>query len=411
MANPQKISHLSTWANSWVECQALPGAMIGIYDESGKELYFHAVDNETDGSQKYTRDALFRIYSMTKPITAAAVLLLADRGVLEMNDLVSKWIPSFENMQVCVGGTVDVPVTEPVREPMRIVHLMTHTSGITYGFLGNTICDQILRQKTDPDWKAWFHFIDLEALCQKIAETPLLFQPGSHFHYGLSIDVLGRIIEVAASQPLDKFLEENLFKPLDMNDTCFQVPGSESHRLVNCYELAPGQTYSMSTHPERERLESPVLLAGGGGLVSSIRDYSKFTSFLAREGSTVDGQVLLSSKWIREIRTNHLNHGAQLTDMSFEKGFSDAFGPGFGFGYTVSTAEDPRSVRGGRLSSKGEYGWGGAAGTYFGVDPIHKRSAIFFTQVMVGALTYPIHSQFRYLSNWVFDDEESVENI
>jgi CubicO group peptidase (beta-lactamase class C family) len=411
MANPQKIEHLTTWVNSWVECQALPGVMAGIYDESGKELYFHAADNVTDGSQKYTRDALFRIYSMTKPITAVAILLLVDRGVLKMDDLVSKWIPSFEHMQVCVGGTAEAPVTEPAREPIRITHLMTHTSGITYGFFGNNVCDQILRQKTDPDWKSWFHFTDLEVLCQKISETPLLFQPGSHYHYGLSIDVLGRIIEVAASQPLDKFLEENLFKPLSMNDTFFQVPESERHRLVNCYEVAAGQTYSLSTNPERERFEKPILLAGGGGLVSSITDYSKFTSFLAREGTTLDGQILLNSELVQEMRTNHLKDGAYLNDVSFEKGFSEAIGPGFGFGYAVSIAEDPRNVRGGRLSSKGEYGWGGVAATNFTIDPIRKRSAIFFTQLVGGAVAYPIRPQFRHLSHWVFDDEESVENV
>lgn len=408
IANPQKVDHVKTWVNSWVECQAFPGIMVGIYGENGEELFFHSADDIKDGSPKYSKDALFRIYSMTKPITAVGIMLLIDRGVLKVDDLVSKWIPAFENMQVLTGGTAEAPETEPVREPLRIIHLLTHTAGITYGFFGNNVCDQILRQKTDPDWQNWFHFTDLETLCQKIAETPLLFQPGSHFHYGLNTDVLGRIIEIASSKTLDIFFQENIFKPLGMNDTYFQVPESEQHRLVNCYEVAPGQTFKLSTNPERERFEKQTLLAGGGGLVSTIVDYSKFTSFLVREGTTANGESLLSSALVREMYANHLKDGAQLTSMTFEKGFSEAIGPGFGFGYAVSIAEEPQNVRGGRLSSKGEFGWGGVAATNFTIDPIRKRSAIFFTQIVGGAVAYPVRPQFRYFSHWLFDDETPV---
>lgn len=404
-ANPSKVDHVNTWVNAWVECQAFPGVMVGVYNDNGDELYFHSADNVNDGSQKYTRDALFRIYSMTKPITAVGIMLLVHRGLITVDDPVSKWIPAFENTQVLVGGTAEAPETEPVREPMRIVHLLTHTSGLTYGFFGNNVCDQILRQKTDPDWQNWFHFTTLEVLCQKLAETPLLFHPGSHYHYGLSTDVLGRIIEVVTSQSLDNFLEENIFKPLNMTSTYFQVPESEQHRLVHCYEVAPGQTYKLSTNPERERFEKPILLAGGGGLVSTISDYSKFASFLARGGTTVDGKPLLSATLVNDMFTNHLKDGAELAALTFEKGFSEAIGPGYGFGYAMSIVNDPASVRGGKLSSRGEFGWGGVAATNFTIDPIRKRSAIFFTQLVGGAVAYPVRPQFRYLSHWLFDDE------
>lgn len=404
--NEVRAAHLKTWADSWVQTEALPGIMMGIYGENGEELFFHAVDNVKNGSQKYTKDALFRIYSMTKPITTVAFLILVERGIISVEDEVSKWIPAFADAKVCIGGTAEDPVTEPLAETLRIVHLLTHTSGISYGFFGNNISDQIIRKKLDPDWQQWFHHTPLETLCQAIAETPLCFQPGTKYHYGLSTDVLGRIVEVASQKPLDEFFQENIFNPLQMRDTYFQVPESEAYRLVEIHEIAPGQTYKLSTNAERDRLAKRVLLAGGGGLVSTIVDYSKFATFLLRGGTSTDGVRLLSTESVNAMRGNSLAGNADLAAFSFEKGFSESLGPGYGFGYNVSIVMDPAGVRGGKLSPPGEYGWGGVAGTTFAIDVVNKRTSIFFTQLVGGAMAYPIRPPFRWLSHLIFEEEE-----
>lgn len=398
----EKIRHVQTWINSWVKCGALPGIQLGIYDRTGQELFYHA----TDVKGQYTRESIFRIYSMTKPITSVACMILVERGILSVDDEVSRWIPAFANTEVLVGGTVDAPVTEKVKEPLRIRHLLSHTSGITYGIFGNSVCDQLLKRVVGDDYLNWFHYTDLTTLCDKIAQVPFSFQPGSKFLYSLSTDVLGRIIEIASGLSLDAFFQKEIFIPLEMIDTGFQVPDSEKHRLMEIYEVAVGQGYKVSTNPERDRLEPPILLAGGGGLVSTLADYAKFGTCLLNGGLASNGIRLLQESTIVQMTSNQLLNNADLLHFSFDQGFSEVIGAGYGFGWGFSVLLDPSVAKGGELSGRGEYGWGGVAATNFSNDPENNLSIIFMTQLIPGAAVYPLRSQLRWLSHWLFTEEK-----
>ncbi len=403
-------SHLKSCIDAWVASQAVPGMMVGVFDRTGQELFYHAADNSRrnnptspDHNMKaYTRDTLFRIYSMTKPVTTVAAMILVERGLLSLDDELSKWIPSFKEMQVCVGGTVEEPLTELAQTPITIKHLLTHTSGITYGFFGTTVPDMILRKHSGEDYKYWFHFTKLNELCEQVARTPLLFQPGKHFHYGLSTDVLGHVIEIASGKSLDIFFKEEIFNPLQMFDTAFQVPEEKRSRLAEVFEVAIGQSYTVSKNPERDRFTEPVLLTGGGGLVSSIDDYSKFSCMLLNNGE-FRGVRILQEQTIHIMTRNHLPGDADLAHLSFDHSFSEVIGPGYGFGYGFSVLRDPSVGKGCELSGKGEYGWGGVAATNFHNDPEKNLSFIFMTSLIPGASVYPIRAQMRYLGHWIFE--------
>jgi CubicO group peptidase (beta-lactamase class C family) len=390
---------LVSWLDSWVQCGSLPGASMGVYDSNGNALFLHIANSQdlTQQGKPYQEDTLFRIYSMTKPITSIAALMLIERGLLRLDDEVAKYIPAFKNIQVAVGGTVDEPILEPLNQPINILHLMTHTSGISYGIFGNNLNDQAIKKLSGDEYKTWFHNVELSKLCEIIAQAPLCFQPGSHFHYSLSTDVLGHIVEIVSGMKLDEFFQKEIFQPLGMNNTYFQVPADQAHRLADCYDVAVGKSCKPSVSPERDRLAPRVLLAGGGGLVSTISDYAKFTTFLVNKGC-LNRVRLLSEETIELMTRNHLPDNKEIGEMSFENGFSEQMGPGWGFGLGVSIVTDPSKLKGGALSHTGEYGWGGVAGTYFFIDPVRKVSSIFMTQLIPGAAEYPIRAQMRWLT-------------
>lgn len=393
----QKTASLQDWMNAWVEGGSFPGMTLGIYNEKSEELFYHTVSHD----HVYNRDTLYRIYSMTKPITVVGFLILLDRGLVSLDDEVSKFIPAFAQSQVLTGGDVDNYTTEPIQTPLKMVHLLTHTSGISYAIFGNSLNDQLLRKNVGPDFANWFHFTPLDQLVDKIAQSHLSFQPGSKYLYGLSIDVIGRVIEVISGLSLDVFFEKEIFQPLGMVNTFFQVPTEKLKHLAECYDVEPGSghRYKVSTNLERERVAKPILLAGGGGLVSTLADYSKFACCLLNNGiiGNDSSKRLLKEETVTLMRQNHLANDGNLLDMSFDKGFSEAYGPGFGFGLGVSIIKDPHSVKGGSLASVGEYGWGGVAATSFFIDPVKKITGVFMTQLIPGAFAYPIRAQARWL--------------
>ena len=402
---PIKVESLKHWIDAWVEGGTFPGLMVGIYNNESKEIFYHAHDN--GATKKYTKDTLFRIYSMTKPITTVGILILLERGLISLDDPVSKYIPAFENIAVLTGGTVDNFTTEPCQTPLKVIHLLTHTSGISYGFFGNTLNDQLIRKNVGEDFKHWFHFTSLADLCEGIAKSQLAFQPGTKYLYGLNTDVLGYIIEIISGMKLDEFMEKEIFNPLGMKDTTFQVTPENSSRLADIYDVAPGQGFKISENPERDRLHSPILLAGGGGLVSTMEDYARFAVCLLNKGLLApnDTKRLLKEETVDLMAQNHLQNDSNLAEMSYDIAFSEAFGPGFGFGLGVSVIKDPKLVKGGSLSSAGEYGWGGVAGTSFFIDYGQKFTAILLTQLIPGASVYPIRSQVRWLSHSLVQSE------
>ncbi len=336
-------------------------------------------------------DTIFRIYSMTKPVTSVAAMMLYEEGAFELKDPVSRFIPSFAEARVYKKGSSLRPVIEPATEPVRIWHLLTHMSGLTYGFHYTHPVDAMYRQagfewSTPPG-------MDLGACCDTWAAFPLLFQPGTEWNYGVSTDVLGRVVEVASGQPLDRFFEERIFRPLGMDETAFVV-GDENHdRLAALYIPDPATRKATRLDVLGDlAMRAPDAFSGGGGLVSTAADYHRFTQMLLNEGE-LDGVRVLGSRTVRYMAQNHLPGGADLEAYGRPL-FAETTFDGVGFGLGFSVLDDP--VKNKVLASPGEYAWGGAASTAFWVDPVEQITALFFTQLLPSS-TYPIRPQLKQL--------------
>lgn len=383
------------WLKGWVGGDNLPGAIVGVYNKKGEEICICNVQPKTQSN--YDRKTIYRIYSMTKPITTVAAMILIDRGLLSVEDEVSKYIPSFGKSTVYVNGSVESPATEPLKTSIRIYHLLTHTSGISYGIFSNHVCDQILRNNVGLDTINWFRNTPLDKLCDHFASTPLHFQPGTHFLYGFNTDILGRIIEIITGMTLRDFFMKEIFEPLKMLDTDFYVPEDKIDRLANCYEFSGQFNYIPSTSGERDRSKNPSWYSGGGGLVSTLDDYAIFAIMMLNKGE-FNGVRIVSAKSVENMTTNHLPDGKTTFDMEFENSFSESSGPGIGFGYGVYVLTDPKVAKGTEMSGVGEYGWGGVASTTFYVDPEKEITAILLTQ-LIPSSTYRFRSQFRWLTH------------
>jgi CubicO group peptidase (beta-lactamase class C family) len=335
-------------------------------------------------------DTLWRIYSMTKPITSVAAMILYEEGAFELTDPVSRFIPSFADQRVFVGGSDLKAVTVPATEPVRIWHLLTHTAGLTYGFHRTHPVDGMLRAR-GYEWGAP-DGTDLPGAVDLWARLPLLFEPGTEWNYSYATDVLGRLVEVVSGTTLDDFFATRILGPLGMADTGFQVPADQQHRLARLYLNLPSGGLAPGDKLGDFVLTPPSLLSGGGGLVSSTYDYHRFTQFLLR-GGELDGVRLLSTRTLRYMTRNHLPGGADLEQFGRPlNAESPQRGVGFGLGFAV--IQDPAAYR--ALCSAGDYGWGGAASTTFWVDPAEQLTAVFMTQLMPSS-TLPLRTQLRQL--------------
>jgi CubicO group peptidase (beta-lactamase class C family) len=337
-----------------------------------------------------TPDTLWRIYSMTKPVTSVAAMMLWEEGAFELTDEISRWLPEFAAPRVYVKGSNLRPYTEPATEPIRIWHLLTHTSGLTYGFLQSSVVDALYRGAGyDLMWPAG---VDLAQACKTWAGLPLLYQPGTQWGYSVATDVLGRLVEVVSGQRLDEFFAQRIFGPLGMTDTRWWVAGDEAARLAALYVPNPAGGVLRFDHIGREALTEPSLLSGGGGLISTAADYHRFTQMLLGEG-TYQGNRLLGSRTVRYMTRNHLPGGVDLQDIT-TGGFAETTFEGIGFGLGFAVMRDPVPTR--TPSSEGQFYWGGAASTTFFVDPAEELTAMLFTQLMPSS-TYPLRPQLRQM--------------
>jgi CubicO group peptidase (beta-lactamase class C family) len=336
-------------------------------------------------------DTLWRIYSMTKPLTSVALMQLWERGLLELTDQVSRWIPSFADVRVYDKGSAQKPWTVPATEPVRVWHLLTHTAGLTYGFMHTAVADGIYRANgyewgVPPD-------TDLEAACDAWAAMPLLFQPGTRWGYSVATDVVGRLVEVISGQRLDAYLAEHVTGPLGMVDTSFWVEPERAERLAALYTPSPVDGTAMRLEAfGAAALQEPVFLSGGGGLVSTAADYLRFTAALL-QGGQLEGTRVLGPRTLRMMASNHLPGGLDLGALSVG-GFAETTFEGIGFGLGFATVLDPRPSK--TLVSRGEYYWGGAASTAFWVDPTEEVTAVLMTQLLPSS-THPLRSQLRQL--------------
>ncbi len=331
---------------------------------------------------------------MTKPITSVAAMMLYEEGGFQLTDPVSRYIPSFANTRVFTGGSDIAFTTEPVTEPMRIWHLLTHTSGLTYGFHRAHPVDAIYRARGF-EWGSP-RDTDLAGICDLFADMPLLFQPGSEWNYSVSTDVLGRIVEVVSGQSLDEFFAERIFRPLGMTDTSFWAGPEEAGRLGALYNRVDGKLGRIDAMG-KAALREPAYFSGGGGLVSSAADYHRFTEMLLHRPDSpageLDGARLLSPRTVAYMTMNHLPGHADLDSFGRPLYAESVFqGVGFGLGFAVQL--DPAASK--TLCSAGEFNWGGAASTTFWVDPAEQLTVSFFTQFMPSSV-YPIRPQLRQL--------------
>ncbi len=337
-------------------------------------------------------DTIYRFYSMTKPVTSVAVMMLFEEGLLSLDDPVAKYIPAFAEQRVYTSGSAASPNTEGLRQPMLIWHLLTHMSGLTYGFMHAHPVDAIYRT-LGYEWGQPKGY-DLEQAVNDWASAPLLFQPGTEWNYSVATDVLGRIVEVVSGMSLPEFFQSRIFEPLKMHDTGFWADTDDKlARLAALYARNPSDGSLLDIGAMGRAAEvKPTMHSGGGGLVSSMHDYHRFTQMLLQRGE-LEGARLLGSRTVDYMATNHLPGDVDLSAVARPL-FSETEYDGVGFGLGFSVVIDSAAAK--SLCSVGEYAWGGAASTAFWVDPAEELTAIFLTQLLPSS-TYPLRPEFRRL--------------
>lgn len=386
-----RLARIDRHFQRYVDDGRLPGWLI-LVSRHGKIVHLSTYgQRDKEAGLPVKVDTLWRIKSLTKPITSVAAMMLYEEGAFELKDPVSRFIPSFEKMRVYQSGSAVTPVTLPVTEPVRIWHLLTHTSGLTYAFHHATTVDAMYRLAGIE--RVGLPGADLAANCDVWASLPLLFQPGSEWNYSVSTDVLGRVIELASGQTLDAFLSERIFEPLGMTDTGFWVKETNYPRLAALYAVTPGTRLVRRLEAEHNTVKTrPFLLSGGSGLISTTADYYRFTRMLLN-GGELDGARLLGTRTLRYMIQNHLPGGADLEEYGRPL-FSESTYAGIGFGLGFSVVLN--SIKNKVLSSIGEFAWGGATSTAFWVDPAEEIIVLFFTQLLPSSI-YPIRTQLRQL--------------
>jgi CubicO group peptidase (beta-lactamase class C family) len=383
----------------YLDAGRFPGTQLLVY-RRGKVVH-SAVQGFADLERKapVKDDTIFRIYSMTKPITSVAFMMLVEEGRVTLDEPVHKYIPEWKNLGVFQAGTTPGFLTKPPTRPMQIVDLLRHTSGLTYGFQQRGNVDAAYREKNIGEM---IEGGTLQSMIDELAKTPLEFSPGEAWNYSVSADVIGYLIGKISGMPFEQFLKQRIFDPLGMADTDFFVPADKAHRFAACYNADPGGL--MSFHAVEKKggltlqddpttswfLTRPSFISGGGGLCSTAADYLTFCRALLN-GGELGGVRLIGPKTLALMTTNHLPGGRDLPEMSRSM-FAEATYNGIGFGLGFSVTMDPAKTL--IPGSAGEYAWGGAATTSFWIDPAEELIAIFMTQVLPSS-AYPVRRELR----------------
>jgi CubicO group peptidase (beta-lactamase class C family) len=378
------------FAERYVDAGKLAG-LLTLVARRGQVAHLHCSGRRNLATgEPLTADTLFRIYSMTKPITSVALMSLYEEGRFQLDDPVSRFIPSWSDLRVWSDGNPDAySTTFPERE-MQIRDLLTHTSGLTYGFMARHPVDALYRRRGVERDTA----VDLQEMVDTLAELPLVFSPGTRWSYSVATDVCGYLCQVLSGQPLDELFRERIFEPLGMVDTGFSVPDDQVDRLAANYSWTVDEPLALLDDPATSIYRTPpTVLSGGGGLVSSASDYLRFMLMLANRGE-LDGRRVLGRKTVEYMTTNHLPGGADLAQLG-QRVFSEISYEGIGFGLGFSVMLNPAEA--GVIGSVGEHGWGGAASTMFWVDRSEELVGMVLTQLMPSS-TYPIRREMKALT-------------
>lgn len=383
----------------YIDAGRFPGTQLMVYRRGS--LVHSSVQGFADLERRVALkdDTIFRIYSMTKPITSVAFMMLVEQGLVALDEPVHKYIPEWKNLGVFQAGTAPAFMTKPPTRPMQIIDLLRHTSGLTYGFQQRTNVDAAYRDKQ-------IGTLDLggtlDSMIASLADIPLEFSPGEAWNYSVSTDVIGYLVGKISGISFEQFLKERIFNPLGMADTDFFVPADKAQRLAACYNTTVGGMISARSPDAKSGLtlqddpaKSPFLslpsfISGGGGLCSTAADYLTFCQALLNGGER-GGVRLIGPKTLALMTTNHLPGNRDLPDMSRSM-FAEATYAGIGFGLGFSVTMDPTKTL--IAGSPGEYAWGGAATTSFWIDPAEDLIAIFMTQVLPSS-AYPVRRELR----------------
>jgi len=372
----------------YVDAGRLAGTQLLVYRRG--QIVHNAVQGFADLERKVAvqEDTIFRIYSMTKPITTVAFMMLVEEGRVALDEPVHKYIPEWAGLGVFQAGAVPPFLTRPPARPMLVIDLLRHTSGLTYGFQQRTNVDAAYRaQKIGEVEKSG----TLASMIADLAKIPLEFSPGDAWNYSVATDVVGYLVEKISGQPFEQFVQQRILDPLHMVDTGFHVPPEKAHRFAACYAADGRGGKTLQDDPATSSfLTPPSMVSGGGGLCSTAADYLTFCRALLNRGE-LGGVRLLGPKTLALMTSNHLPGGRDLTEMS-KSMFSEASYAGIGFGLGFSVTMNPAKTM--IPGSPGEYAWGGAASTAFWIDPAEELIAIFMTQLLPSS-TYPIRRELR----------------
>ena len=384
-----QLGRVRDWAQRQVDSGKLAGVTTMVA-RRGRVAHLHSCGlADREAGLGMAADTIVRIYSMTKPLTSVAVMMLYEQGLFQLDDPVSRFLPCFTTMRVATGGQRGKIDTAPAARPITIRDLLTHTSGLTYGFMQSTQVDALYRDEGIDFQTAE---CTLGELVERAAALPLLAQPGAEWNYSIATDVLGHLVATVSGEPFGDFLQHRVIDPLGMVDTAFHVPAQKAHRFAANYARSASGGVTLLDDPATSRyLSPPAICSGGGGLVSTAGDYMRFCHFMLNRGE-LDGVRLLGRKTVELMTSNHLR--GDMAAMGMPR-FSESSYEGVGFGLGFSVMLDPARAQ--VLGTPGEYAWGGAASTAFWVDPVEELAVVLLTQLTPSS-TYPIRRELRVLT-------------
>jgi CubicO group peptidase (beta-lactamase class C family) len=385
----ERLARVDGWARRLVEEGKLAGLSTLVFRRGKVAQYVaHGMADLARGV-KLGEDTIFRIYSMTKPLTSTAIMMLYEEGRFQLDDPITRFLPCFRDMRVYTGGSRGKFDSDPAVRDITFRDLLSHTSGLTYGFMEAHPVDGMYRAG-GVDFQT--SEATLGEVVERAAAMPLIAQPGTAWNYSIATDVLGHLVAVISGQSFEAFLQERVIGPLGMVDTGFHVPPEKHGRLAANYAAGPDGKLLLIDDPAESRYLRPrEICSGGGGLVSTSRDYLRFCRMMLGHGE-LDGVRLLGRKTVELMTSNHLR--GDMAAMGQAR-FSESSYEGIGFGLGFSVMLDPARAQ--ILGSPGEYAWGGAASTAFWIDPKEEMTVIMMTQLMPSS-TYPIRRELRVLT-------------